>query len=142
MRRITAKISALAATTLLALTAGSGAQAGAAADAAYFNLRDITGHNFVIEITRPELIKEARDIIRNGDRKIVIGRIIKTSASYNPQWDFHYNPDTVNFADHTIEVCDATIPYVEDHLDEAGGAFLPGLYWCPWTGRLTNEITR
>ncbi|WP_435855236.1 BP74-related protein [Streptomyces mirabilis] len=23
-----------------------------------------------------------------------------------------------------IEVCDATIPYVEDHLDEAGGPFL------------------
>jgi hypothetical protein len=58
-----------------------------------------------------------------------------------PQWDFHYNPDTISFADAAIEVCDATIPYVEDHLDEAGGPFLPGLYWCPWTGRLTAEVT-
>jgi hypothetical protein len=58
-----------------------------------------------------------------------------------PQWDFHYNPDTISFADAAIEVCDATIPYVEDHLDEAGGPFLPGLYWCPWTGRLTEELT-
>ncbi|MEU0432031.1 hypothetical protein ABZ153_10400 [Streptomyces sp. NPDC006290] len=45
------------------------------------------------------------------------------------------------FADAAIEVCDATIPYVEDHLDEAGGPFFPGLYWCPRTGRLTEEVT-
>ncbi|MGW3631685.1 BP74-related protein [Streptomyces sp. NPDC005122] len=141
MRRITSRICALAATTLLALTVGQAGPAGAATDAAYFNLRDVTGHNFVVEITRPALIQEARDIVKHGNRKIVIGRIIKTQARYNPQWDFHYNPDTVSFADAAIEVCDASIPYVEDHLDEAGGPFLPGLYWCPWTGRLTAEIS-
>ncbi|MEU1498891.1 calmodulin-binding protein [Streptomyces sp. NPDC005732] len=141
MRRITSRICTLAAATLLAVTVGQAGPAGAASDAAYFNLRDVTGHNFVVEITRPALIQEARDIVRNGDRKVVIGRIIKTQARYNPQWDFHYNPDTASFADAAIEVCDATVPYVEDHLDEAGGAFLPGLYWCPWTGRLTAELS-
>lgn len=132
----------------LALLAGSTAQAAAstvptpraASGAAYFNMRDVTGANFVIEITNPATIREAREIVASGDRKIVIGRIIKTTALYNPTWDFHYNPDTVQFADAAIEVCDATTPYVQDHLDEAGGAFLPGLYWCPWSGRLTNEI--
>ncbi|WP_433227073.1 hypothetical protein [Microtetraspora malaysiensis] len=39
-----------------------------------------------------------------------------------------------------LRVCDATIPYVEDHLDEAGGAFLPGLVWCPWSSRLVREV--
>ncbi|WP_328557771.1 MULTISPECIES: BP74-related protein [unclassified Streptomyces] len=140
MRRITTRIGTLA-VTLLALTMGQTTQAGAAGDAAYFNMRDITGHNFVIEITRPEVIKEAREIVKNGEQKIVIGRIIKRAAPYNPQWDFHFNPDTVSFADGAIEVCDSTIPYVEDHLDEAGGPFLPGLYWCPWSGRLTAEVT-
>ncbi|MET7784957.1 calmodulin-binding protein, partial [Streptomyces sp. NPDC005388] len=89
MRRITTRMTTLA-VTLLALTMGQSGQAGAAADAAYFNMRDITGHNFVIEITRPEVIKEARDIVASGERKIVIGRIIKRAAFYNPQWDFHY----------------------------------------------------
>ncbi len=140
MRRITAKIGTLATTALLALALGQTGQAGAAGDAAYFNMRDITGHNFTIEINNPGTIREAREIVASGERKIVIGRIIKTQASYNPEWDFHYNPDTVSFADHAIEVCDATTPYVQDHLDEAGGAFLPGLYWCPWTGRLTEEL--
>lgn len=51
----------------LALTMGQSGQAGAAGDAAYFNMRDITGHNFVIEITRPEVIKEAGGIVRSGN---------------------------------------------------------------------------
>jgi hypothetical protein len=147
MRRITTKLGTLAAVALLALTVSQAGPAGAvtpaaarANGAAYFNMRDITGANFVIELTRPAVIQEARDIVNSGAAKIVIGRIIKTSARYNPQWDFHYNPDTVSFADAAIEVCDATTPYVEDHLDEAGGPFLPGLYWCPWTGRLTEEL--
>ncbi|MGW5100847.1 BP74-related protein [Streptomyces sp. NPDC004100] len=62
------------------------------------------------------------------------------AASYNPRWSFHYNPETVNFFDVAIEVCDATLPYVEENLDEAGGAFLPGAIWCPWSSRLTREI--
>ncbi|MFJ6838617.1 calmodulin-binding protein [Streptomyces sp. NPDC091209] len=141
MRRITTRIATLAATALLALATGQSGQAGAAADAAYFNMRDITGHNFVIEITRPEVIKEAREIVANGDSKIVIGRLIMRAAGYNPTWDFHFNPDTVSFADGAPEVCDSTIPYVEDHLDEVGGPFLPGYYWCPWSGRLTAEVS-
>ncbi|QIY93126.2 calmodulin-binding protein [Streptomyces sp. S1D4-11] len=105
-------------------------------------MRDITGHNFVIEITRPEVIKEARDIVKSGAPKIVIGRIIKRTAFYNPQWDFHYNPDTISFADAAIEVCDATIPLRRGPPGRSlSGPFLPGLYWCPWTGRLTAEVT-
>lgn len=139
MRRITARIGTLAVTGLLALTMSQSSQAGAAG-AAYFTMQDITRSTFVIEITRPALIEEAREIVASGSHKIVIGRIIKRQASYNPQWDFHYNPDTISFADAAIEVCDATIPYVEDHLDEVGGPFLPGNYWCPWTGRLIGEV--
>jgi hypothetical protein len=35
-----------------------------------------------------------------------------------------------------MEVCDASMTYVEDHLDEVGGAFLPGAQWCPWDSKL------
>ncbi|SHL27569.1 BP74-related protein [Actinacidiphila paucisporea] len=132
----------LAGTALLALTATVPGQASAAGNTAYFTMRDITGSNFTVAITNPDTIREARDIVASGDRKIIIGRIVKSAAAYNAPWDFHYNPDTIQFADQGIEVCDATTPYVEDHLDEAGGAFLPGLYWCNWTGRLIAEVSR
>jgi len=141
MRRITNRLGALAATALLALTGASAAQADGHAQAAYFNLRDVTRSDFVIKLTDPEKIREAREIIDSGERKIVIGRIETRRAAYNPRWNFHYQPDTVGFTDAAIEVCDATIPYVEEHLDEVGGAFLPGRVWCPWSGRLTREVT-
>jgi hypothetical protein len=70
-----------------------------------------------------------------------MGRIVKRPADYNPGWSFHINPDTISFFDFAIEVCDASPSYVEDHLDEACGAFLPGCYWCPWSSRLKEEIT-
>ncbi|WP_299537101.1 calmodulin-binding protein [uncultured Streptomyces sp.] len=139
MRRITARLGALAAASLLAVTVQAG-QAGAADEAAYFKMRDITRAEFIVKITTPSAIQEARDIVATGEQKIVIGRIVKRQADYNPRWSFHLDPERIQFAEAAIEVCDATTPYVEDHLDEAGGAFLPGLYWCPWTGRLTEEI--
>ncbi|WP_405584420.1 calmodulin-binding protein [Streptomyces sp. NBC_01190] len=155
MRRILSKLGTLAAVALLACTATQSTAGAVAAPAAatavtavtaadrpaYFTLRDVQGSHFIIEITNHATIAEAREIIREGERKIVIGRIVKRPAPYNPQWSFHFNPDTIAFADMAIEVCDATTSYVEDHLDEAGGPFLPGLYWCPWTGRLINEVT-
>ncbi|TJZ42263.1 calmodulin-binding protein [Streptomyces piniterrae] len=150
MRRITTKIGVLAAAALLAVTAAGPAQGepanGAAhrtkAEAAYFVMTDITHEEFVIQLTDPAKIQHARDLV-NGettDRPHVVGRILKRQAPYNPRWSFHYNQDTIDFFDVAIEVCDASTPYVEDHLDEAGGAFLPGLFWCPWSSRLVREV--
>jgi hypothetical protein len=51
------------------------------------------------------------------------------------------NPASISFFAIAIEVCDANMQYVEDHLDEACGAFLPGCYWCPWDSRVVREIS-
>ncbi|WPB77176.1 hypothetical protein KYC5002_50385 [Archangium violaceum] len=45
-----------------------------------------------------------------------------------------------SFFDVAIEVCDADMGFVQEHLDEAGGAFLPGFLWCPWNSRLKREV--
>ena len=50
-------------------------------------------------------------------------------------------PDSIEFFDVAAEVCDATMRYVEEHLDEVGGAFLSGNRWCPWGSKLTGELT-
>ncbi|MFI7708303.1 calmodulin-binding protein [Nonomuraea sp. NPDC049480] len=140
----------LAATALAIVTAAapatatrSGSTARQAAPVAYFTMTDITRQQFVIELTDPAKIQHARALIRGEtpSRPHVVGRIQKSPAPYNPGWSYHYRPETIDFFDVAIEVCDATIPYVEDHLDEAGGAFLPGLVWCPWTSRLVSEVS-
>ncbi|MEU8381950.1 calmodulin-binding protein [Streptosporangium sp. NPDC048865] len=129
--------------TALAAIATLGFAAPArAADPVYFEFTDHTMERFVVQLTDDTQIQHARDLVSGAttDRPHVIGRITKETASYNPRWSHHLRPETVQFFDESIEVCDATIPYVEDHLDEAGGAFLPGLVWCPWTSKLVREL--
>jgi hypothetical protein len=98
---------------------------------------------FVFKLTDPKKIQEARDILsgKQKDRTHVTGIIVTSAAPYNPGWGFHYEPESISFFEMSIEVCDAAIEYVEEHLDEVGGAFLPGNRWCPWGSRLLREIS-
>ncbi|WP_278263712.1 calmodulin [Nocardia sp. AG03] len=110
---------------------------------AHFALTDHTGKEFVFELNNEQRIAEARRIL-SGDETMsihVMGRVRKSTKSYNPNWSFHLDPDTISFFTMAIEVCDSSIDYLEDHLDEACGAFLPGCFWCPWSSRLTREVT-
>ncbi|GAB6898399.1 BP74-related protein [Kineosporia succinea] len=98
---------------------------------------------FIFELTDEGKISKARKIL-SGDETSevhVMGRFRKQRKDYNPHFSYHLDPDTVVFFSYAIEVCDANMNYVEDHLDEAGGAFLPGAYWCPWDSRLVREVT-
>lgn len=97
---------------------------------------------FVIKLTKDADIQHARDLLSGKDPSSphIMGKIVKRPADYNPAWSFHIDPATLSFFEMAIEVCDATTQYVEDHLDEACGAFLPGCVWCPWSSRLTKEI--
>lgn len=160
MRRIGTKLAVLAAggalTLALAQPAAFGAQAPhqttprtatavtpRANMAAYFDITTYPGETpFVIKLTDPAKIQKARDILAGTETDAihVIGRIVKRQADYNPNYDFYLDPDTISFFDAAIEVCDAPASYVNDHLDEAGGPFLPGLYWCPWSSRLVREL--
>lgn len=97
---------------------------------------------FVFKLTNPEKIQEARDILakRQTDVTHIGGTIIKEPVDYNSPWNYHLNPSTIYFFENQIEVCDASILYLEDHLDEACGAFLPGCKWCPWGSGLIEEV--
>ena len=67
--------------------------------------------------------------------------IVKESSCWNPNYGYHYDPNTVQFFEFGMEVCDANFVYVQDNLDEAGGAFLPGLRHCPWESFIVDEVT-
>ncbi|EPB86007.1 hypothetical protein HMPREF1544_02411 [Mucor circinelloides 1006PhL] len=111
------------------------------AETAYFTLQTQEQRDFVIELTDDAKIAHARRILSGEETNDVhvMGRIVKRRQDYNPSWSYHLDPQSINFFLHAIEVCDATVSYVEDYLDEACGAFLPGCYFCPWTSRLIRE---
>ncbi len=97
---------------------------------------------FTIMLTDSVRIQEARDIISGvqTDRVSVIGRVVKAPASYNPPWSYHLDPASIQFFQFATEVCDAHPLYVEEHLEEACGAFLPQCIWCPYASRVVAEV--
>ncbi|MFG2146395.1 calmodulin-binding protein [Streptomyces sp. NPDC048696] len=151
MRRTITKAGSLAAVSLFALALAQPAQAAqnggagagaAAASASYFEFTD--GHNtFVFKLTDPARIQQARAILSGADTEnvSVMGTVVKTPTSYNKPWKYQLAPDSVKFFSMAMEVCDASISYVNDHLSEVGGALLPKSTWCPWQSKLTREVT-
>jgi len=109
----------------------------------YFAFTQQPGQEFIFQLTDRDKIDQALAILSGEEKNRihVVGRIIKRKQPYNPNWDFHLDPGTISFFEMAIEMCDANMAYVDDHLDEACGAFLPGCHWCPWDSRLTREVT-
>ncbi|KAK4511564.1 Rab geranylgeranyltransferase [Mucor velutinosus] len=115
------------------------------AETAYFAFKTVErSKEFVFQLTDDAKIAQARRILSGAETQSVhvSGRIIKTPATYNPYWQFILDPETISFFDHSIEICDANVNYVGEHLDEACGAFLPGCIFCPWTSKITREVKR
>lgn len=99
---------------------------------AYFAVTDTDGTNrFIIKLTDSDQIEHARRILDGSEKERihVQGTIVKDSASYNPGWSFHLDPDSIDFFAWAIEVCDASIQFVEDNLDDVGGSTLPNSHW-------------
>ena len=110
---------------------------------AYFRFTDTDGQpRFVIQLCDPDKITHARRILCREERSRihVRGTVVKQPADYNPGWSYHLDPESIDFFEFAAEVCDASIHYVEEHLDKVGGATLPGSRWCPWSSRLLDEV--
>lgn len=124
------------------LTAPLPVEAGSAA----FFLMDGPPHpeTFVVKLKDPEKIDHARRVLAGEETLAVhvMGKVHRRGKPWNAPWNYRLVPRTVQFFELAIEVCDSAIGYVEEHLDEVGGAFLPGRMWCPWGSRLLEEIPR
>ena len=142
-RSIGAAISLFAAVFFTATIALIDAHAAGMDDTAYFRVSDGKPQDdFVIALTDPTKIASARALINkaNPQTRFLAGTIIPHPAGYNAPWHFFLEPESIVFIEQSIEVCSATTSYVEAHLAEVGGAFLPRAWWCPWRSRVTAEI--
>ena len=97
---------------------------------------------FVFETCDPQVIEQARTLLTSPEPGGMhpTGTVVPGTADYNPAWRYHLDPASISFAEMSIEACDADMAYVEAHLDEVGGAFLPASRWCPWNAVLTGEL--
>lgn len=95
----------------------------------------------VFALVDEESIEEARNILESGKKRGVMGVIVKQRVDYNPSYSYHLDPASIEFFEYAVEVCDSTPVYVEEHLDEVGGDFLPDSVFCPWNSQLTRELS-
>jgi hypothetical protein len=97
---------------------------------------------FVFRTCDPAVIDHARALLKSDrpGRMHPTGTVTAGAVAYNPQWHYHLDEASVSLAEMSIEVCDADMAYVEAHLADVGGAFLPGGHWCPWNAVLTGEV--
>lgn len=112
---------------------------------AYFEFQqsapDGSIRSFVFKLTDATLISKARAVIAGKTGEHVQGTIVAKPVPYNPGWAFHLEPSSIRFFVFAMEVCDANVTYVAEHLAEVGTDFLPNDHWCPWSSEIVREVS-
>ena len=97
----------------------------------------MAGETFRVRIHDADVIEEAEQILASGEQRIITGPLRRGDGGINAPWSWHLDPDSIEFADLTIELCDGCPHMVEEDLD----------YWidtvgryCPWSTELVARV--
>ena len=88
-------------------------------------------------IQDPDVIDQAEALIGANKQMVILGSLRRGTGGFNSPWSWHLAPDTVEFADATIELCDGCPSFVEDDLDDWVDTV--GTY-CPWSTRVLGRL--
>ena len=97
---------------------------------------EVVGETFNVWVTNPNTIAQLEALqAGEGNANIPIGPIAygPGEGDHNAPWNWHYDPERVEMAEMTIELCDAVPSYVEENLQEFVETI--GAY-CPWGAQL------
>ena len=95
---------------------------------------DVAGQGeYAIELVTDELIAHVAELQAGGEEgRIPVGRIVRDGdGGVNAPWSWHIDPESLEFADATIEVCDGLPQFVED------GTLTSDVY-CPWSATVVD----
>ena len=85
---------------------------------------------FKIELATPELIDHAQRLLAGEELPAIpLGTVVRDDPGVNAPWSWHIDPDTLEFAFATTEVCDGIPSFVED------GTVTSDQY-CPWSAKV------
>jgi len=85
---------------------------------------------YKIALITPELIQHAKNLMAGSQEgRIPNGLIVRNDPGVNEPWSWHIDPQSLEFADATTEVCDGLPEYVED-------GTLTSPYYCPWSAEV------
>ena len=92
----------------------------------------VVDEKYKIELATPELVAHAEALLAGEPvATIPLGTVVRDDPGPNAPWSWHIDPETLEFADITIEVCDGLPSYVED------GTVTSDQY-CPWSAQIVS----
>jgi hypothetical protein len=91
----------------------------------------VGAEEYRILLTDPADIAIAQRLLAGDDSapRIPNGLIVRDETSVNEGWSWSIDPESLELADMTTEVCDGLPSYVED-------GSLTGDYFCPWSAEI------
>ncbi len=99
---------------------------------------DVSGELFSVWVTNPTTIQQLIDLEKGtSPATIPNGRIVRGPGqdAHNEAWSWHLDPQDIEMAEVTIEVCDATPSFVEENLDYFVDVVKR---YCPWAAVLVD----
>ncbi|MDC3958669.1 hypothetical protein KEG38_32740 [Polyangium jinanense] len=100
---------------------------------------DVVGQSLTVWITNQAFIDEAIQLKEQGTTRIPNFAEVIDGQDCDPKWTFHVDPEKATFVDATIELCDGTPEYVEEHTAEWIDQVKQ---YCPWNTKVTNVEVR
>lgn len=98
---------------------------------------EAAGQNFRVMITDAAVAAQARQLIGSTQSININGEIARGNGGFNTGYRWHLKPNTVEFADMTIEVCDGEPSFVEENVDY----FVDTVKrYCPWGIKVKSEV--
>jgi hypothetical protein len=87
---------------------------------------EVAGETYRVLLTGPQKIAIAQKLLAGKEApSIPNGIVVRGDPSVNTGWSWHIDPDSLEFADITTEVCDGRPSFVEKNL-------ITGDRFCPW----------
>jgi hypothetical protein len=94
------------------------------------------GEQFRILVRDPVVIAQGEALAGRSVTRVVSGDLAPGSGGFNQPWTWHLRPESVEFADGAIELCDGCPSFVEEDRDYWLGTV--GRY-CPWGAEVVRR---
>jgi len=95
---------------------------------------DIVDETIEVWIENDDFVAEAQRLLAAGETRVPVFNALVDGRDCDDQWSWHPDPNDVEFADLTIELCDGVPSYIEENkqewFDTVGS-------WCPWSAVVT-----
>lgn len=91
---------------------------------------EVTGETYKILLTDPSDVAIARDLLAGKEApSIPNGKVVRGDAGVNTGYSWHIDPNDIEWADMTMELCDGKPSDVEANT-------ISGDRFCPWSAKV------